>query len=69
MVRTARSHLAAAAMSLVMVGAAADRRRPGELVNGLQTAPPMQSGRVKLRRNGPCPCGSGKKWKACCRKD
>jgi preprotein translocase subunit SecA len=28
---------------------------------------PVASGRPKVGRNDPCPCGSGKKFKKCCR--
>ncbi|HAK56731.1 MAG TPA: hypothetical protein DCP38_14785 [Acidobacteria bacterium] len=27
----------------------------------------LKRGRVKFGRNSPCPCGSGKKFKKCCR--
>ena len=27
---------------------------------------PIVSGIQKVQRNGPCPCGSGKKFKKCC---
>ena len=27
--------------------------------------PPMETPTVKVRRNDPCPCGSGKKYKHC----
>ena len=30
--------------------------------------PPIQREAPKLGLNDPCPCGSGKKWKKCCRK-
>ena len=29
-------------------------------------SPPRLSGKVKVGRNDPCPCGSGKKYKKCC---
>lgn len=29
-------------------------------------ANPIVPGRVKIGRNSPCPCGSGKKFKKCC---
>ncbi|MHB8997786.1 MAG: preprotein translocase subunit SecA [Armatimonadota bacterium] len=53
----------------------------GFLLRGLQTqssdmptAGPTRTGTVqnnepKIRRNDPCPCGSGKKYKVCCMKD
>jgi hypothetical protein len=53
----------------------------GFLLRGLQTqsaelpgAGPVRSGTVqhsepKIKRNDPCPCGSGKKYKVCCMKD
>jgi hypothetical protein len=31
-------------------------------------APPIRREAPKLGLNDPCPCGSGKKWKKCCRK-
>lgn len=30
------------------------------------TVPPKKSGSLKIGRNDPCPCGSGKKYKKCC---
>lgn len=29
---------------------------------------PIQRGEAKPKRNDPCPCGSGKKYKQCCGK-
>lgn len=50
-----------------------DNRRPGELVKGLSSPPPVKNWvdrrtgkRVKVPRNAKCPCGSGQKFKACC---
>jgi len=34
----------------------------------LRARPPQMSKRRKVRRNDPCPCGSGKKYKKCCGK-
>jgi uncharacterized protein len=31
-----------------------------------ETSPDQQRSRVKVGRNDPCPCGSGKKYKKCC---
>ena len=28
--------------------------------------PKRMSGKIKIGRNDPCPCGSGKKYKKCC---
>jgi len=37
------------------------------------TSPPpvwtLACSETKIRRNDPCPCGSGKKHKVCCMKD
>jgi len=30
------------------------------------SGPPSGTGKAKVRRNAPCPCGSGKKYKKCC---
>ena len=48
--------------------------------NGVQSMQPINGGKVKyapilpgdsprgnITRNGPCPCGSGRKFKKCCR--
>lgn len=40
---------------------AADRAGTGE-----QKAEPIRNVDKKVGRNEPCPCGSGKKYKACC---
>jgi len=38
-----------------------------EKVMEMETLPtPKQLSRGKVRRNEPCPCGSGKKFKKCC---
>lgn len=29
--------------------------------------PPIRADRLGVRRNGQCPCGSGRKFKKCCR--
>ena len=42
-------------------GAAPDQRRPPR-----RTAPRAASGKKKVGRNAPCPCGSGRKFKHCC---
>lgn len=39
-----------------------DRKDRGPCVQ----AAPIVPNRVKFRRNGPCPCGSGSKFKKCC---
>ncbi len=36
--------------------------------HGSGGGPPIRREAPKLGRNDPCPCGSGKKWKKCCRK-
>jgi len=53
----------------------------GFLLRGLQTqsaelpgqgsmrSGTIQSSEPKVKRNDPCPCGSGKKYKVCCMKD
>jgi uncharacterized protein YecA (UPF0149 family) len=46
--------------NLARVRGAGEAQKP---VQGAKKALPMPSG----GRNAPCPCGSGKKWKACCR--
>jgi hypothetical protein len=33
---------------------------------GVKSEPPAPARRVKVGRNDPCPCGSGKKYKHCC---
>ncbi|MDQ3960483.1 MAG: SEC-C metal-binding domain-containing protein [Pseudomonadota bacterium] len=30
------------------------------------SSPQVTTSRQKVGRNGPCPCGSGKKFKKCC---
>jgi preprotein translocase subunit SecA len=56
--------------ALAMPGDGARRRRepPGIPARGLQpaAAPALAASRVKVGRNDPCPCGSGKKYKKCC---
>jgi tetratricopeptide (TPR) repeat protein len=44
------------------------RPKPPRPAAGLALAPPPgpTARRVKVGRNGPCPCGSGKKFKKCC---
>jgi hypothetical protein len=37
-------------------------------LEGFYPAGPVVSGAVKTGRNDPCPCGSGKKFKRCCKK-
>ncbi|MGD9857709.1 MAG: SEC-C metal-binding domain-containing protein [Planctomycetaceae bacterium] len=32
----------------------------------MQTIDPIRNREVKVGRNDPCPCGSGKKYKKCC---
>lgn len=58
-----------AIMALMMcqthVPQAPAERRKGEQVRRLKAAPKMQPGRPRIGRNDPCPCGSGKKFKAC----
>ena len=45
---------------------AAQRREPGNL-NQVQTRHvPYQRKKLRIGRNDPCPCGSGKKYKYCC---
>ena len=70
-----RSLMAAAAVATCNIGmiTAPTNRRRGELVNGLRkpdqrlTWVSRNTGRpVKVGRNAPCPCKSGKKFKACC---
>ena len=36
--------------------------------NGGQKRQPVKRAGVKVGRNDPCPCGSGKKYKKCCGK-
>jgi uncharacterized protein YecA (UPF0149 family) len=38
----------------------------GRQVKATQTSTPLPPG---VSRNGPCPCGSGNKYKRCCGKD
>ena len=42
---------------------------PGE--DGIPLPPPPEpiKGDAKPKRNDPCPCGSGKKYKKCCGRD
>jgi hypothetical protein len=44
------------------------RQEPNRLAVGLAPTPPPgpTARRVKVGRNDPCPCGSGKKFKKCC---
>jgi hypothetical protein len=45
------------------------RSTPKPRYNKQLTAPPqpdISTGKVKIGRNDPCPCGSGKKYKKCC---
>ena len=38
-----------------------------KMTNGFPMAPgPRREGIVKIKRNAPCPCGSGRKYKRCC---
>jgi uncharacterized protein YecA (UPF0149 family) len=38
------------------------------VAKALATGSSRELNRVEgAQRNGPCPCGSGKKWKRCCR--
>jgi hypothetical protein len=49
--------------SRIRYAAPGERPRPAPGAPGGQLAGP---GRVKIGRNDPCPCGSGKKFKKCC---
>ena len=42
--------------------------RMGEIVEALDAARPTSGPRraIKIGRNAPCPCGSGRKYKKCC---
>ena len=64
---TPRSFLAVSALLASQVAVTSERsRRPaGEVTRRLKAAPPLMPGRAKIGRNEPCPCGSGKKFKAC----
>lgn len=44
-----------------------ENHRRLERIRGLKQCGPLVSGQTLIRRNKPCPCGSGKKFKACCR--
>jgi len=39
-----------------------------EVIKDIQEAKPEPATTVKVNRNAPCPCGSGKKYKKCCGK-
>jgi len=39
-----------------------------ELKKEMPTNSPAPAKKVKVGRNDPCPCGSGKKYKKCCGK-
>ncbi len=66
-----RIHLAISALvmchNVAVETQAPEKRRKGERIKGLQPCGPVMSGRSTFRRNGPCPCGSGNKFKDCCR--
>jgi uncharacterized protein YecA (UPF0149 family) len=36
------------------------------ITTGMKPSKPWIRRRPKIGRNGPCPCGSGKKFKKCC---
>jgi len=55
-----RSRLALAVFGLFQTGVPQQQaapRRKGERIRGLQPCGPMQSGRIRIGRNDPCPCG------------
>lgn len=62
-----RSLLGASVLAMLANGvpSAPTDRRTSHPMKGLFAGPPMQPGRAKIGRNEPCPCGSGKKFKAC----
>jgi tetratricopeptide (TPR) repeat protein len=41
-------------------------RKLSTIADALRTAAPTSTGRHKIGRNDPCPCGSGRKFKKCC---
>ena len=64
---TSRSFLSASvlmALATAVPSPPANGRKP-ERIRGLFAGPKIQPGRAKVGRNEPCPCGSGKKFKAC----
>ena len=44
-----------------------DMENPGALATAQKTQPVVND--IKIGRNDPCPCGSGKKYKQCCGKN
>lgn len=62
-----RSFLALSLLGLFGLGVpqSPDARRSTQRSKGLFSGPRIQPGRKHIGRNEPCPCGSGKKFKAC----
>lgn len=42
------------------------RKGPGQISKPLTPEPQPSHAAIKVRRNDPCPCGSGRKFKKCC---
>lgn len=42
-------------------------RHHGRVMRAQAPQPPVERGHIRVGRNDPCPCGSGKKSKHCCR--
>ena len=65
-----KTHLAVAAMAMCQIhgieARPAEKHRKGERIRGLKPCGPIVSGLPLIKRNKPCPCGSDKKFKACC---
>lgn len=43
-----------------------DSRRPGKIIEFPRKSAAVAPAKIKVGRNEPCPCGSGKKYKKCC---
>lgn len=67
--KTYRLALAAAALAACqdIKAQKPENHRRLERIRGLRQCGPLVSGQTLIRRNKPCPCGSGRKFKACCR--